>query len=125
MIRRSIVCDPKFIQDLEDLKANKERKMFEQAQRQVEAMLPERRDRSTVALKIVRDLGRTDLVLVSSTTAITGDDPAAWRTYLFFGVWTEKEEAGFTSNFTYNTPEMWSSKSILQLWSRFLRVSRY
>jgi hypothetical protein len=72
------------------------------------------------ALEILSDLEHTQMVLLSSTTTVTGQD---FSTLKKTRDWTNDEEARFCCKFTSFMPGPWDESDILNSWEKLVKVS--
>ncbi len=94
---------------------------FKEACQQMEMMLPLVADAPVVALEILSDLTRMQIVLLSCAATAAGQ--------CFTGMnsrdWTEEEKVGFTRKFTTYVDGPWDQERIWnEIWSKLDRFSR-
>ena len=73
--------------------------------------------------EILSNLEHTQMVLLSSTTTITGQDCSTRANCLKTRDWTEDEKARFCSKFTSFMPGTWHKSDILNSWEKLVKVS--
>jgi hypothetical protein len=86
------------------LRSKKNYQIFKEARQQMETILQGTANAPVIALEILSSLGRTQMVLLSCTTVLTGQDLCARANYLKSREWTEKEKAYFSYKFTSFVP---------------------
>jgi hypothetical protein len=96
--------------------------IFKEARQQIEMMLLGMADAPVIALEILSGLERTQMVLLSCATIITGQDSYALANSLKSRDWTEDEKADFSRKFTSCVPGAWDRRDILDRWEELVKV---
>ncbi len=97
--------------------------IFSEAQQQIEKMLQRIADAPAIALKILSGLERIQVVLLSCTTVLTGQDLSAKANWWESRKWTAEEKDDFCCEFTRFVPGVWYEGGILDSWEELVKVS--
>ena len=97
--------------------------IFKDAYKQIGKMLLGLADAQVIALELLVGLERTQIVLLSCTTVVSGQDFSALDSCSKSEEWTDKEKADFTLKFTRYVRGAWFREDVLDKWDELVKVS--
>lgn len=112
-----------YADEIQDLKVQENYQIFTEAFQQMKKMLQGMENSLVIIWEILPGLGRTQMILLSCTTVLTGQDLFTMANGFKSREWTEKDKAYFSRKFTSFVPGAWDRRDILDNWEELAKVS--
>ena len=118
------ICTLPFPEAVRALSMQRNYVLLDEATKQLKKMLSGPGDSNIIAPEILAHLGHREIVLLSCTTVLVGQDFASLADYKKPEDWAKEKKHNFCLKFTEYVGGRWDMEHILDRWEAFLKVSQ-